>query len=469
MLRVTPAIDRRCDAGRSSYRESCSCGAHLGFVALALAASACFGAHAQDLPRALRGSGSVAQPGVSGVGAEGAAVAHSTAARPEDAAPAMEQGDSSSFSRAAAYVVTLVAIGLVITGLYWSRGAKVVSRILLYLFALSTMKLSVKYVFKEYRYNYPKFVTGLHFLSGSIVAAAMLLLRGSSHAAAAGGKAEAGALRRHLEASTPTRREFWCQVFPISLAFAVSVGANNAALVFSSAAFAEIVGATSPVVSAVLVILFGMPFALRLLPPTLLVVCACALSTSGELNFSPTGMAFCVLSMVARSVKTTLQQYLMQGASKEKFDPVTLLLWMCLPSSVLMTFWSLAAEGFGPYRDLIVVPDRSRLPAADAAGSRQWQLGLMIAIGVSCMNACVLNLAGLFCTRDLGAVGVQLAAQTKSVLTVLGGVALFNEAVTTREVLGFAGVLAGVFWFSRLQAKSSPTVKPAADSSSTCK
>merc|ERR1719456_1975923 len=76
---------------------------------------------------------------------------------------------------------------------------------------------------------------------------------------------------------------------------------------------------------------------------------------------------------------------------------------------------------------------------------------LVLFLLLSCANACILNLSNLFCTKDLGAVGVQLVAQMKSVLTVLGAVALFHEVVTPIEVMGFVGVLIGVYLFSKTE------------------
>merc|ERR1719310_896234 len=112
---------------------------------------------------------------------------------------------------------------------------------------------------------------------------------------------------------------------------------------------------------------------------------------------------------------------------------------MCIPSALLMSVWSLSVEGLAPFMMLQASPRRR---------------SLCFFLAISCMNACILNLSNLFCTKDLGAVGVQLVAQTKSVLTVLGAVALFHEAVTPIEVLGFVGVLIGVFLFSNMEQSS---------------
>merc|ERR1719440_43055 len=125
---------------------------------------------------------------------------------------------------------------------------------------------------------------------------------------------------------------------------------------------------------------------------------------------------------------------------------------MCIPSAVLMIAWSVSVEGLAP---LTMILESSR------------RKSLILFLSVSCTNACVLNLSNLFCTKDLGAVGVQLVAQTKSVLTVLGAVALFHEAVTPIEVLGFVGVLIGVFLFSKMEQSSKQAASSEMEQSST--
>merc|ERR1719499_2468803 len=98
---------------------------------------------------------------------------------------------------------------------------------------------------------------------------------------------------------------------------------------------------------------------------------------------------------------------------------------------------SLASEGLLPYR---VLADREG-PAMQS---------LVLSILMSCVNATVLNLSQLFVTKDLGAVGGQLVAQAKMILTVLGGMVLFGETFSQLELAGFVIALVGVYSFSRL-------------------
>lgn len=360
----------------------------------------------------------------------------------------LQQMQFSTAGTLTAYLASACITAGAIVALYWTKGWLVICRIIIYLLALSTMKLSVKFLFVDYNFNFPKFVTAAHFFSGAVVAFCILYLRRFSPALPPGSlRADS---KQSLEASAtmmqrlgvPTAREFWMMIVPISMGFAISVAANNVALLFSSAAFTEIIASTSPVASIMLIILMGMPFDMWLFGPTLLVVAGCALSTSGEVHFSGVGMACCIVSILGRALKTTLQQRIMTGESKAKFDPVTLLLWMCVPSTLVMAMWSWSVEGMAPF---IMLQESAR------------RRSLSFFLCVSCVNACILNLSNLFCVKDLGAVGIQLVAQTKSVLTVLGAVALFHEAVTPIEVVGFVGVLIGVFMFSQMENASKKT------------
>mmetsp|Transcript_152814 Transcript_152814/g.271089 ORF Transcript_152814/g.271089 Transcript_152814/m.271089 type:complete len:489 (-) Transcript_152814:57-1523(-) len=316
-----------------------------------------------------------------------------------------------------AYGFTASFTATVILVLYWKSGFAVIMRILIYLAALSTMKLVVKNIYVTYRWEFPSVVTATHFFCGSAIAFSYLFYG-----------------RRKKKVHVPSAREFFCVVFPISLGFAISVVASNVALYFCSAAFTEIIGATSPVWTALMLLLVGQPISYDAVGPIALVVLGCMISTSGEMNFSGIGFVCCFISCLGRAVKSTLQQMAMTGDLKEAYDPITLLAWMCVPSFFMMMGYSLTVEGLTPYRRLI-------------ESDQPW--GIIGCVLLSCVNASILNLSNLFCTRDLGAIGLQLVGQMKGVLTVLGALALFHEAVTTVQILGYIGVVCGVALFSR--------------------
>lgn len=322
-----------------------------------------------------------------------------------------------------AYICSMITVATCITLIYWHKGMGVICSILVYLFALSTMKLSVKWVFSVNGFEYPTFVTATHMLASTTVGFLILLKR---------------TITDGRPLVYPNAREWFFQIVPLSSSIAISLASNNIALLFCSASFAEIIASTTPIVAVGMILLKGMPFHMSLLGPTCLVVFGCALSVVGELHFSLMGFILCFVSNAGRALKVVLQQELMTGATKEKFDPCTLLAWMCLSSFLIMIVWSSASEGLAPYR---YFADREKAMPAAAA------------ILVACVNAVILNLAALFVTKELGAVGGQLVAQTKSVLTVLGGIVVFHDSFSAQEVVGFATVLAGTYLYSTTEKR----------------
>merc|ERR1719387_1554661 len=102
-----------------------------------------------------------------------------------------------------------------------------------------------------------------------------------------------------------------------------------------------------------------------------------------------------------------------------------------------MLTWSVLTEGAEPFVQMT---------------SEGW-LSLVVAIGVTCVNACLLNVANLFVLKDLGPVATQLAGQLKGILVVLGGVAMLNEVVQPQQIAGYTFIIIGVFVYNKIDQK----------------
>lgn len=326
----------------------------------------------------------------------------------------------------AVYPVAMLVVLAGIAVMYRHKASSTIAVILLYMISLSTMKLSVKTIFMEYMFVHPRFLTACHLLMSAIVGLALMVVRN---------------YYRRSVLAVPTQMEFMFRLVPIGTAWTLSIGLENFSLMFCSAAFTEIMGSIAPVTTVIVIIVLGMRFKYQLLAPILLVFLGCCISVKGEVQFSGFGMGLCLGACMCRSVKAVLQQEVMTGQLRSKFDPVTLLTWQCSIAFFVMFVWSLISEGAAPYIQL-----------ASLVPSRLW--GTLLAVLVSAVNAVVLNLLGLFVIRELGALGVQLVSQVKAILTVLGDMALLGEPVSLVEVAGFATTLLGVFLFARIDHES---------------
>ena len=118
--------------------------------------------------------------------------------------------------------------------------------------------------------------------------------------------------------------------------------------------------------------------------------------------------------------------------------------WSCLFACLQLVVYSAATEGRAPFNALAASTDSA---------------GLVSAIVASCIIACALNMSALFVVKQLGAVGMQMVSQMKSLLVVIGGIALLAESFTRLQYVGFAIVLMGVYWFSRMKSSITPAPK----------
>jgi drug/metabolite transporter (DMT)-like permease len=204
------------------------------------------------------------------------------------------------------------------------------------------------------------------------------------------------------------------------------------------------VSSSTPLFTILVVMMLGLPFDLRLLAPVLVVTIGVASCAAGELKISWAGLVLTALSSFTRGLRSTLQQNLLNPARTQAFnrnitpmDPVELLLWMSIPSVVVLLVWSALTEGWAPWQ-------RFTQPG--------WSY-VLSSVSITCVNACILNVANLFVIKDLGAVACQLAGQLKSILIMLAAVAVFSEPISIMQIFGFVLVFVGVFWYNRKEAE----------------
>jgi len=335
------------------------------------------------------------------------------------------------------YLGSLGLCSSAIAFIYWPHGLAVILKILAFLLLGSTVTISVKLVYEdEFRFNFPKLLTTFHLIVSSAVGFLILFYRKHGQG---------------REIAIPTFSEFACKLLPLCLGFTYSLGCGNMALLYCSVGFAAILGASTPFFSIALMTILGMPFNWLLLFPVSGIVFGCMATVMGTVEFSRYGLVLVLLSNAGRAIKAVMQQKIMTGEVKEKYDPVTLLAWQCLICSPLMLSWSALSEGAPAFTALM----------------QQTQPGVFFAVvALSCAIAAALNAIHIFVIRDLGAIGVQATAQLKQGLVTLGGVLLLGDRFSLLSVVGGSLVLMSAFWYSRMEAKAKSDKPPNAKGSS---
>lgn len=325
------------------------------------------------------------------------------------------------------YFCSLLLLALAVTIIYWPLGSMIILRILLYLLAGCTVTLTVKMVFSEpLGFNYPKLLTTLHLAMSALLGFGILIYRSFSEG-------------KSIE--IPTLQELWYKLMPLCLGMSYSLGCSNMALMYCSVSFAAIIGASTPFFSVLLMVILSMPFNWYLIFPVSGIVFGCMLTISGTLSFSLYGLILVLMGNLGRAIKAVLQQWIMTGEVKDKYDPITLLTWQCLICCPIMLLWTVLTEG---------------APAFTAMFQHAHPGILAAAIALSCLNAAALNALHIFVIKDLGAIGIQATSQLKQALTILGGVVMFGDAFTKLNVVGGMLVLLSAFWYTRAGKESKP-------------
>jgi len=322
----------------------------------------------------------------------------------------------------AACAAGYVGFALIIARVYWAQGAKVIIYVLSYLGALATVSISIKHVYVEFSFNFPTFISALHLLLSALVGFAALLRR---------------AWTTGERMVVPTPWEFISRILPISFCFGACICLSNMGLLHVSPILAEIVGSINPLVSVPFTLMMGMPFQFALLVPIVIVVTGAITAVQPwGLAVSVSGLSCVLLAAVLRSAKSVLQQELMTGALKDRFDEYTLLAWSCCTSFAMMCAWSFYREGAEPWEFFVHSPRKVALAAS---------------LAVSGVIAIMVNLSHLWVTKVLGAVSSQLLGQTKSVLILLGSLAILGESTSPPELAGFGLVLFGTLLYGAMQ------------------
>lgn len=325
----------------------------------------------------------------------------------------------------AAYALAVLLMSSVVFILYWNRGVLVCIRILGYLMALSTMKLSVKNLYVNSSFYFPQFVTCLHFVCCVLLSLAIMFWRHQTSG---------------RPIFVPSGRQFFLVVCPVAVSAAISVASNNIALGYANVAFIEMMGGLAPILVVMLTVALGRRYDWKLTGPVCTVCTGVGLCAYGELQFSMIGLLLALFATLMRAAKATFQQVAMdpERDGAVSFEPAELCLWTSLPSFIGLGIWSWFSEGTAPFVQMYSTP---------APGLFTFN---MI---ITCANACILNLSALFAAKDLGAVTFQVAGQLKGLLILLGGIAFFDEKISAVQILAYAIILLGVFWYQRMDSK----------------
>jgi len=229
------------------------------------------------------------------------------------------------------------------------------------------------------------------------------------------------------------------KVCGLSALFCTTIVLGNLSLKYIPVSFNQMLGAMTPVFTALFAAaLMGAretPLTYLTLAP---VVGGVIVATGAEPSFHALGFAACVSATAGRALKSVVQSMLLTDAA-EKLDPMSLLFYMSCFSVLLLLPATALLEptAFATTRALV-----------EASPNFFWWL-----LGNSCL-AYAVNLTNFLVTKYTSALTLQVLGNCKGVIAAVVSVFMFKNHVTPRGCLGYAVTVAGVFLYSESKRRS---------------
>uniref|UniRef100_A0A7R9Z8N2 Sugar phosphate transporter domain-containing protein n=1 Tax=Chlamydomonas euryale TaxID=1486919 RepID=A0A7R9Z8N2_9CHLO len=238
----------------------------------------------------------------------------------------------------------------------------------------------------------------------------------------------------HMDSQTYTR----C-VLPIAALFSGTLWMGNAAYLYLSVAFIQMIKALMPAAVYTSGILLGTEtystnYALNMVVVTIGV----AVASYGELNFNLTGVIFQCSSIATESTRLVLIQILLQQRGI-KLNPITTLYYIA-PACfgfLLIPFSFIEAPrlfGFSPVDFEVTV----NVPVLLASAASAFCLNMAVFLLIGKSSALTMNVAGVI----------------KDWLLILLSVMMYASPVSGLQLGGYALAFGGVCWYNYLKYKS---------------
>ncbi|GIL81177.1 hypothetical protein Vretimale_12766 [Volvox reticuliferus] len=235
-------------------------------------------------------------------------------------------------------------------------------------------------------------------------------------------------------------RTYCRNVLPIAALFSGTLWLGNAAYLYLSVAFIQMLKATMPVTVFLVGVLLGTERYTLLYALNMAVVAVgVATASYGELNFNLVGVVFQVGSIVTESFRLCLIQLLLQ-ASGIKLNPVTTLYYvapacfafLCVPFAFL---------------------ELPRIMHTDTNSNEE--VGFPVPwLLISAVSAFALNMSVFLLIGRSSALTMNVAGVIKDWLLILLSVMLYQSPVGSLQIFGYSIAFGGVCWYNYQKLKS---------------
>ncbi|PNW79459.1 hypothetical protein CHLRE_09g415900v5 [Chlamydomonas reinhardtii] len=290
----------------------------------------------------------------------------------------------------------------------------------LWIFLSAVVILVNKYILDFAGFHFPIALTLSHMAFCSAVATALIKLG-------------------FVKAIDMDNTMYFNNVVPIAALFSGTLWLGNAAYLYLSVSFIQMVKAQMPVTVFLTGLLLGTErYSFRYAANLVVVAIGVGTASYGEIQFDLLGFTLQMGSIVTESFRLVLIQLLLQ-ARGIKLNPVTTLYYIAPACFLFLCF---------PFTFI-------EAPKLFAATDLQVPYGL---ISLSCVAALALNMSVFLLIGRSSALTMNIAGVIKDWLLIMLSVLLYGSPVTTLQLFGYGVAFAGVTWYNiqKIQQTSPP-------------
>ena len=233
-------------------------------------------------------------------------------------------------------------------------------------------------------------------------------------------------------------------VIPIAGLFAVTLWCGNAAYMYLSVAFIQMIKALMPAAVYTVGCFLGTEkYSINYVGNMLVISLGVAIASYGEINFDLLGVVFQGFSIVSESTRLGLIQILLQSRGV-KLNPVTTLYYVAPPCFVFLMFpWA--------YLEMNKVMN-------EPLNINPW---ILLA---SAASAFALNVAVFLLIGKTSALTMNVAGVIKDWLLIFLSFGMFHSPITGIQLGGYGMAFLGVCWYNYLKSQpAAPVKKPEVD------
>ena len=213
---------------------------------------------------------------------------------------------------------------------------------------------------------------------------------------------------------------------PVGALGAAGLTLGNAAFLYLSVAFAQMLKANMPIIMFVVgCFLQTDVFSWGTCAVMITIGAGVAASSLGELQFSGLGTTFMLLAMLSEAFKMILLQRMMQQ-SDLKINPINALYHVMPASTVCLLPFVLGLEAQQIWNVSAIL--QAQAPA----------------LFVSAVAACLLNVVAFWVVSNTSALTMKLAGIVKDAVLIVASATLFDTRLTTLGISGYAVALSGI-------------------------